>query len=218
MSILTRGDLQQQTRKRLLAAAQKEIIRKGIAGTSIRDIVKAAGYTMGAFYSNFDCKESMLTELIDLHMREEILVFKEIALTTETGKKEDVLEHISIWLENLRKDRNLSALGFELQVYASRNAPFKKKFDNSKTQRLKELAEGLKALFDIHGLTPKIDCFQIAVSLAALWDGFYIHRTVHGAMPADQLILFILKALLDDPASPQTTKQKHTTHGGNYDA
>ncbi|MBV8548479.1 MAG: TetR family transcriptional regulator, partial [Alphaproteobacteria bacterium] len=53
MPILTREDLQKQTRKRLLLAAQKEIVKKGVSEASIRDIAKAAGYTMGAFYSNF---------------------------------------------------------------------------------------------------------------------------------------------------------------------
>jgi len=218
MPILTREDLQKQTRKRLLLAAQKEIVKKGVSEASIRDIAKAAGYTMGAFYSNFASKGAILEELIAVHMREEILVFKEITTNAARGKEEDTWKAISDWLKEMRKNKNISALGFELQMYANRNTLFRKKFDSAKAQRLKELADGLGALFSVHGLKPKIDCFQVAVSLAALWDGFFIHRTVPGAMPDDQLILFFLKALLDDSVPIRGAKQKNINLGGSHGA
>ena len=85
MPRLTRKDMQQQTRARLLTAAEEEIVRKGIKDASIWDIAEKAEYSLGAFYSNFASKEMMLCELVELHMREEIQVFRKI--TAETGRE-----------------------------------------------------------------------------------------------------------------------------------
>ncbi len=197
MPRLNRKAAQQQTRERLLAAAQEEIVRQGITDASIRDIAEKAGYSLGAFYSNFASKEMMLLELVELHMRDEIQVLRKITAETEKGKKEEVLDKISSWLKKLQKNKNLSALAFELQMYANRNPAFRKRFDSAKAKRLKELAEGLKTLFDLHGLEPKIDFFQMALGFAALWNGFSMQGTVPGAKNADQVTLVFLKALLE---------------------
>jgi len=208
MPRMNRKDMQQQTRQRLLSAAQQEIVRKGIGEASIRDIAEAAGYSLGAFYSNFDSKEAMLEEMVDLHMCEEIRIFREIfAETKDTGKgkKEEALDKISTWLKKLQKNKGLSDLTFELQMYANRNASFRKKFDFAKAKRLKEFSEGLKILFTLHGLKPNIDFLQMAIGFAALWNGFAIQGTVPGAKAADQVIFVFLKALLDS-ATPVKTK------------
>jgi len=203
---LTRKDMQQQTRQRLLAAAQEEIASKGIGEASIRDIAEAAGYSLGAFYSNFESKEAILEELVEVHMREEIQMFREI--TAGSSKKEgDILNKISGWLKKLQKNKSLSALAFELQLYANRNPSFRKKFDTAKIKRLQELSEGLKTLFALHGLKPKVDFLQIAIGFAALWNGFSIQGTVHGAKPVDQVILVFLKALLDSAIPVKQTEQ-----------
>jgi AcrR family transcriptional regulator len=52
---LTREQSKDQTRLRLLDAAQAIFMKKGFVATSVEDIAEAAGYTRGAFYSNFSC-------------------------------------------------------------------------------------------------------------------------------------------------------------------
>ncbi|AXL53460.1 hypothetical protein DSC91_006893 [Paraburkholderia caffeinilytica] len=52
------------TRERLLAAAREVFIEKGFASASVQDIVEAAGYTRGAFYSSFGNKATILLELL----------------------------------------------------------------------------------------------------------------------------------------------------------
>ncbi|MER8104322.1 helix-turn-helix domain-containing protein [Kitasatospora sp. NPDC094016] len=53
------------TRARLLAAAGELFLAVGFARTSIEDVCAAAGYTRGAFYSNFAGKEDLLLALFD---------------------------------------------------------------------------------------------------------------------------------------------------------
>ncbi len=61
---MTREDSRDQTTQRLLDAAQKLIAKKGLSAASVEDIAEAAGYTRGAFYSNFSSKGDLFIELL----------------------------------------------------------------------------------------------------------------------------------------------------------
>jgi AcrR family transcriptional regulator len=61
---LTRQDSRGETRKNLLDAAQRLIATKGLGTASVEDIAAAAGYTRGAFYSNFSSKDELFLELL----------------------------------------------------------------------------------------------------------------------------------------------------------
>jgi AcrR family transcriptional regulator len=61
---LTRKPRRNQTAERLLDATQKLIARKGLCAASVEEIAAAAGYTRGAFYSNFSNKEDLFLQLL----------------------------------------------------------------------------------------------------------------------------------------------------------
>ena len=54
----------ENTRARLIEAAADIVASKGIASTRIDDVVKKAGFTRGAFYSNYSSLQDVLTEAI----------------------------------------------------------------------------------------------------------------------------------------------------------
>jgi len=62
---LTREESKELTRMRLIEAAETLFIRKGFDGASVEDISEMAGYTRGAFYSNFTDKDQVLLAVID---------------------------------------------------------------------------------------------------------------------------------------------------------
>ncbi len=64
----TRAQTQAETRTRLLEAAAEEFAAHGFAGASIDAITARAGYTRGAFYSNFATKADLLLELSEAQM------------------------------------------------------------------------------------------------------------------------------------------------------
>ncbi|MFD9729961.1 TetR/AcrR family transcriptional regulator [Streptomyces sp. NPDC059072] len=55
------------TRERLLDAAGRVLVERGYARTTIEDVCAAAGYTRGAFYSNFQSKQDLVLALFDRH-------------------------------------------------------------------------------------------------------------------------------------------------------
>jgi len=61
---LSREDSRDRTTQRLLDSARKLIAKRGLSDTSLEDIAEEAGYTRGAFYSNFSGKGDLFIELL----------------------------------------------------------------------------------------------------------------------------------------------------------
>ncbi len=59
----------QATRQRILSAASKLILKKGVNGTSIDDVLEASKTGKSQFYHYFECKEALVLELIDNYGR-----------------------------------------------------------------------------------------------------------------------------------------------------
>lgn len=57
----------QATRDRVLAAASEVFAERGFHGASVEDICERAGFTRGAFYSNFSSKDDLVLELSRRH-------------------------------------------------------------------------------------------------------------------------------------------------------
>src|SRR5689334_19702319 len=92
---LTRAESQAQTRERILEAARRLVVRQGFGGASIRDIAAEAGFSQGAFYSNFPDKETVLLELLRQHMAEDVA---QITMMLDEGRSgEDILVRLDAW-------------------------------------------------------------------------------------------------------------------------
>ena len=55
----------ENTRARLLEAAEDVFVRKGLRGVTVDDLVGAAGFTRGAFYSNFSSIDEVFYAVYD---------------------------------------------------------------------------------------------------------------------------------------------------------
>ena len=60
-----------RTRQRLMAAAVQVFAERGVIGSSVEVICEAAGFTRGAFYSNFADKDALVLALIEQGVAEE---------------------------------------------------------------------------------------------------------------------------------------------------
>lgn len=65
---MTSTPRREATRRRLLDAAVQEFAARGIDSTSVEQISEAAGFTRGAFYSNFADKDELILSIVeDVH-------------------------------------------------------------------------------------------------------------------------------------------------------
>ena len=76
-------DGEMTTLERIYASAKKEFLEKGFQGASLRNIVKSAGVTTGAFYGYYDSKEKLFDPLVS----EKYEHLMHIDVRTQTGVK-----------------------------------------------------------------------------------------------------------------------------------
>jgi AcrR family transcriptional regulator len=62
------------TRQHILAVATERFLAHGYAGTSLSDLIGAAGITKGAFYHHFPSKEALAVEVVRARQAEETAV------------------------------------------------------------------------------------------------------------------------------------------------
>jgi AcrR family transcriptional regulator len=74
-----------QTLARLLDAALEAFAENGFGGTRIEDVCERAGYTRGAFYSNFASKEELFFALFDRHAERVLERFEKQAAALGAG-------------------------------------------------------------------------------------------------------------------------------------
>jgi AcrR family transcriptional regulator len=90
----TRAEQQAETRARLVEAAADVFASHGFEGASIDLITQRAGFTRGAFYSNFSDKGELLAELSASRMRE----FSQLLPRLLTAHREDQVAETARWL------------------------------------------------------------------------------------------------------------------------
>lgn len=94
---LTRKERRRQTREHLLGAARELFIQEGFEATSLAAVADMAGYTRGAFYSNFDDKADLLIEV--LRRQQERLSHTLIAMVLQLHRRVQDGDCFSLWVE-----------------------------------------------------------------------------------------------------------------------
>lgn len=110
-----------ETRTKLLDAARDVFADRGVVGGSVEEICERAGFTRGAFYSNFEDKDQLLRAVLD---REEDAVLKRLTETIELGPgstMESVTAVIEQFLETDPIDQKYFLIQSELALHAIRD-------------------------------------------------------------------------------------------------
>ena len=81
------------TLEKIQEAALAEFLDKGFQGTSLRQIVKNAGVTTGAFYGYFSSKEALFNALVEPHATALMGMFMEAQIAFAELPEEQQLEH-----------------------------------------------------------------------------------------------------------------------------
>lgn len=121
MKRLSRDQKQAETRGRLLAAAQKLFLEEGYLAVSIDRVAEAAGFSKGAFYSNFACKEDILLEILNRHGRASLAgLLAAIEAGEEAGT---VIDAIADWATAAAREGSWSLLVLDYARYAAPGRP-----------------------------------------------------------------------------------------------
>ena len=110
-----------QTRTKLLDAARDVFAERGVVGASVEEICERAGFTRGAFYSNFEDKDQLIHAVLD---REEAAVIQRLTDTIEHGLGDD-MDSVTVTIERFLDtgpiDRQFFLFHTELAMHAIRD-------------------------------------------------------------------------------------------------
>jgi len=210
---LNREESQARTRSLLIGAARREIVKKGFATASIRDIAEAAGFSLGAIYSNFPDKEAILLELIQQHQSEERARF-EATLTRANGDASAAMAGIEKWAETVNSDPDLGVLAIELQLHARRSPAFAQVYNETNRKHRRAIGAMITQLFELFGKKAPGDASEIATGLATLSRGLALSPPGRDGNRGGRIVLTFLKALIEAAPAIEQPKKPRGEAGG----
>lgn len=145
MTRLTREESRALTRAKLLASAREVVAREGYENASVDRIAEEAGFSKGAFYSNFNSKEEIILELLETHSLQD--VGEIAALLGDVKDPEQMISIICDWSLARSTDPNWGLLALELFRRARRDATFGERHSNLFRAQWRGLGEILFQLF-----------------------------------------------------------------------
>jgi AcrR family transcriptional regulator len=202
---LNREESQARTRNLLIEAARDEIVKKGFALASVRDIADAAGFSQGAFYSNFPDKEAILLELVQRHQSEERAKI-EAALNHADGEPAKALAGIEKWAMTINSDPGFAVLAIELQLQALRSPSFAQGYNELNRKHRRALGVLVTKLFELLGRKLPADPVEIATGFIALGRGMALSSRDGEANRSGRIFVTFLKALIE--SAPLETSKK----------
>jgi AcrR family transcriptional regulator len=173
---LTREQSKDQTRQRLLDAAQAIFMKKGFVAASVEDIAGAAGYTRGAFYSNFRSKSELFLEL--LRRDHETMQAGLHAIFESAASREEMEKRVLSYYSTLHRENKCFLLWVEAKLLAVRDGRFRIRFNAFMHEKLEQLSAYIRE-FSVRVGTPlPLPAETLAIGLMGLCDGVQFFYTV----------------------------------------
>jgi AcrR family transcriptional regulator len=176
---LSREERRAETRRSLLDAAAAVFIRRGLGGASVEEISAEAGFTRGAFYSNFESKEEMFVELL-----QERVYSSYRDLVQRVPQDAPPAEQLR-WMADDLKDRYgreedawLFALWLELLAHAARNPEFRSLAATFWRDTRAVGAAQIERTFEASGTQPPTEPRDLAIAMTALDIGLAVQNLV----------------------------------------
>lgn len=171
----------QETKKNILASAQRLFTRRGFERTSLSDIAKYAGVTRGAIYWHFENKEELLLCLVDSLEQDQ---FSLNLLNDACDVNEpNPLGKFKSWLEGIVEDQNIKFMNspfmsmmIAIMNGSSGNQSLRDKFLKKNTQRHECFAMILKNAIAKRQLPIDLDIMAAVEHLGIFFIG-YMHQT-----------------------------------------
>lgn len=175
----------EQTRARLVSAAMQVFGEVGLEGASVEAICERAGFTRGAFYSNFDSKEELFIEIastlaatrleaVDASVRE--LVGSGVDVTPA-----DFDSFVTQIMDSVSHDRASVMMMNEIRLHALRDKKFAAAFIEQEESIFASVAAILDWLVQAGVVTLKADAVTAARMLVTVWECAVVRLALEGA-------------------------------------
>ncbi|MEM7322104.1 MAG: TetR/AcrR family transcriptional regulator [Actinomycetota bacterium] len=168
----SRAEQQAETRTRLLDAAESLFASSGIGQTSIEEICETAGFSRGAFYSNFEDRDDLVMSLLQRHLQRSM---DEVTTIYDDGPGRFIDGLVE------REDRASEAqatASVEYVLYATRSEQGRARLRELNRWMADQTAEVASATLEQLGVADAITGEGAAKILLALDEGFALLRLI----------------------------------------
>jgi AcrR family transcriptional regulator len=187
MSRLRTRPTRDDTCEKLFEAAATVFEELGIGGASIEAIAAAAGFSRGAFYSNFKSKDELIIAMLEDHVEQSIR--RNLDLLAKHSSLDDFLEALRTMDRSHHDPLGRSPLlHMEMILFVARAEQRRPELAKRLRARRKMIAEIVETTLRNSGKAPSNTEWTAAIVLA-LEDGFRLHRLIDPeTTPADSFL------------------------------
>lgn len=173
---LTRKESQALTRGRLMESARRCFARHGYEPSSVNSIIEDAQSSKGAFYANFDSKDSILLEILKEHHAHYIDDLR--TMIHQATSAEEMQTAMDRWGTLRNQEPEWGILNIELLFHAKRDPRFRVKYSEYFQQYQAAIAELIALRFDKLGRELPAPAEDLAAVLIAIADGLALQDSL----------------------------------------
>ncbi|NES11261.1 TetR/AcrR family transcriptional regulator [Pseudomonas laurentiana] len=167
-----REEKQHITREKLFEAALELMVSKGFHAASVSDIAETAGFSKGAFFSNFSSKADLLLCLAQRFKGAEI---ERLSATVNASESAEALEHgLSLYIDSLKHNKACVIIDVELQLLAARDTTFAPHYHALHKQHSEALGVLIERIFNQAGKQVPLERSMLARVFTSLVEGLIL--------------------------------------------
>jgi AcrR family transcriptional regulator len=165
------------TREKLFEAAARVFEEQGTGGASIEAIAAAAGFTRGAFYSNYRSKDELIIAMLEDHVDQSIR--RNLDLLAVHKNLADFIEALKT-MDRTRQDPlgRSPLLHMEMILFVARAEKRRPDLAKRLRARRKLITDIVETTLKNSGKNPALNPTWIGAIVLALEDGFRLHRLI----------------------------------------
>ncbi len=191
---LTREESRAQTRERILDAALAAFRTEGIESSSIEEVTEAAGYSRGAFYSNFESKDDLLCAVLEREIQRDTKEFEDVFAATPPAELISKLREVYV---AMARDPGDCALWMGVQLYSLRNPEMRPRVAELLRKKRADVVSLVQRVYEAVGEEPPGSAETVALGLIAIAQGFGITLLLDPQAIPDELLPQALETLFD---------------------
>lgn len=186
-------------REQVLAAAAAVFSRRGFHGSSVAELAKQAGMSVGHIYHYFENKDAIIEALVDREMARRPGILAELAGADGVGP--GVLDRLAGEVQRVL-DREQAALWLETLAEAARNPRIAVKLRSADAIARERLARGVAARLPGLGERELSDRVE---AIAAIFQGLAVRAVYQPGLDRDTVVRTIRLALRELLGGPDTS-------------
>jgi len=192
-----------QTQQRLMNSAVEVFAERGILAASVEEICEHAGFTRGAFYSNFADKDQLVLAMLHSYAEQDMETVEEITelLRTHRGRVRSdppgflINMAMSRLLGDASNDRSVILARHEMELYAARHPALRKPYREYVEQLMQRIDGLLDGTMTAIGLEFSIDIHTAVALLHAATNRMQMEALLYDSAPNSAPMEILLKQI-----------------------